>query len=352
MAALDLFDLAIWAAFAKRPVVCSTSSNMGISLHQALRAFQNTSLDSLGEGYTILNSDEGWLVIWCPDEQADFMNSEKTEILRRIEAELPSLTALHTYINRKQRDPGALRDALVDGGYFFPTNPQSKEELQNLLFMSLNDVAKERGLTFEEIIHDPKIQQTLSSLDCEVRASRVIVKAGVEGGLHGLMVPYLIMLEESVLRGDAETLSTWNQASIGAALAAAVLADIILRDYADVSPALQAQFKELFPASHEYLLREKLGKNIPSSVHGVFDIANLQSLAQLLGVVVERHLSGRGTALVGLGSSSYANGNRCFEILQESMDADGCFKGKSTFHPMTRYAYPSGSSDCVCGRFV
>jgi hypothetical protein len=83
-----------------------------------------------GKNFTALNDDEGWLIIWCPDEQADFMNAEKTEHLRSLETEQPPLTVLHTYINRKQRDPGALKDALDSGGYFFPTNPQSSDELQ------------------------------------------------------------------------------------------------------------------------------------------------------------------------------------------------------------------------------
>ena len=51
--------------------------------------------------------------------------------------------------------------------------------------------------------------------------------------------------------------------------------------------------------------------------------------------MVEKHLSGKGTAFVGLGSSSYSNGNRCYELLKESMELDGPFKGKTTFHPST-----------------
>ena len=67
----------------------------------------------------------------------------------------------------------------------------------------------------------------------------------------------------------------------------------------------------------------------------MFDLANIQSLAQLLGVTVLRHTSGRGTAFVGLGSSSYSNGNLCFDILKESSDKKLGFKGKDHFHPAT-----------------
>lgn len=337
---IPVFDLALWMAFASRPIVCSTSSNMGISLHQALRGLQRARLRVAGKEITVLNRDEGWLVIWCPDERADFMNSEKTETLQRIESEKPPLTVLHTYLNRKQRDPGALRDALLDGGYFFPTNPQSKDEIQNLLYVSLTDLATERGTSVETLLNDPKIRQTFESLDCHVADDgRLIVRKGVEGGLYGLMVPYFLLLEESLHRGT-QGVSTWNQASIGAALAAIVLADMALRDYSTLTARVKNDIKTLFPALNSFLETKKLGEHLKTTIHGVFDIANLQSLAQLLGVVVERHLSGRGTALVGLGSSSYANGNRCYEILKDSVVSDGPFKGKLTFHPMTHTMIP------------
>src|SRR5262249_46833470 len=84
----------------------------------------------------------------------------------------------------------------------------------------------------------------------------------------------------------------------------------------------------------------RLGRQVQTRIHGVFDLANLQSLAQLLGVVVERHLSGRGTAFVGLGSSSYANGNRCYEILKESQERGGPFHGEGTFHPAAHTLSP------------
>lgn len=164
---LDLLDVALWKAYAARPISCSTSSNMGISLHQALRNMQKPVL-SLGRPIPLLNEDEGGLVIWCPDERADFMNPEKTEALRSLETEQPPLTALHTYINRKERDPGALKDALTDGGYFFPTNPQSEEEMQNLFFIALNDIARERKITLGDVLQDAKVRVALGSLNCEI----------------------------------------------------------------------------------------------------------------------------------------------------------------------------------------
>jgi hypothetical protein len=340
IAGLDMVDIALWKSFGARTIVCSTSSNMGISLHEALRYMQRTPVTIGGKSGTILNDDEGWLIIWCPDEQADFMNSEKTETLRGLENEQPPLTVLHTYINRKQRDPGALKDALEDGGYFFPTNPQSKDEIQNLLSFSLDEISRERRCGVADLLKDPKILTTLESLNCVVKDGRVTVTSGVEGGLYGLMTAYLVMLDETLIRSDVEAISTWNQASIGAALAAAVLADVILREPSEIADATRAELRRLFPGIDEGIRRRSLGTQVQTRIHGVFDLANLQSLAQLLGVVVERHLSGRGTAFVGLGSSSYANGNRCYEILKNSVENDGPFAGKLTFHPATHTLSP------------
>jgi hypothetical protein len=339
IAAVDLVDVALWKAFGAKPIVCSTSSNMGISLHEALRYMQRPSITLRGKSFSILNQDEGWLIIWCPDEQADFMNAEKTETLRALESEQPPLTVLHTYINRKQRDPGALKDALDSGGYFFPTNPQSSEELQNLLALSLQEVASERRCSTTEIVRDAKVQDTLASLGCVVDGEHVVVRRGVEGGLYGLMVGYLCMLEES-LSPNAAAIATWNQASIGAALAAEVLADMILREPERLAAPTREELGRQFPTIARALETRRLGKQVQTRIHGVFDLANLQSLAQLLGVVVERHLSGRGTAFVGLGSSSYANGNRCYEVLRDSMTNGGPFQGKATFHPATHTMNP------------
>ena len=81
-------DLAIWRVCADRTIVCSTSSNMGISLHQILRRMQGTKIAIGGKEVPLLNADEGQLIIWCPDKEADFMNPEKTAALCAIEAEV------------------------------------------------------------------------------------------------------------------------------------------------------------------------------------------------------------------------------------------------------------------------
>ncbi len=337
---VDLEAVAIWRTFSRRPIVCSTSSNMGISLHQALRFMQATAVDVAGRRGTVLNGDEGRLIIWCPDEQADFMNPEKTEHLRSLETEQPPLTVLHTYINRKQRDPGALRDALEAGGYFFPTNPQSADEMQNLLANALGDMAKQRRSTTADLLADANVRDTLASLGCIVDGGHVVVRSGVEGGLYGLMAAYLLMLEETLPRHDASALSTWNQASIGAALAAAILADRQLRGFADLPASTRDAVADACPGLAAALGERRLGLDVDTQIHGVFDLANLQSLGQLLGVVVERHLSGRGTAFVGLGSSSYSNGNRCYEILRDSFTQGGPFRGRDGFHPATHTLNP------------
>lgn len=333
-------DLAIWNCFASKTIVCSTSSNMGISLHDALRYMQDNEIQAFGKKFRLLNQNEGALVIWCPDENADFMNHEKTAFLKGLEAEMPPLTKLRTYINRIQRDPGALRDALLCGGYFFPTNPQSIDEIQNLLFFALSQMTEERNCKFEDLLKDEKVRETLRCLRCNIEDNKVYVMDGIEGGIAGLALPYLLMLEEVIPNQGLKAIVTWNQASIGAALAAAILADNAVRDPASLNENVRSEFNSLFPNISQFLDNKKIGKDIQTRIHGIFDLANLQSLAQLLGVVVEKHLSGRGTAYVGLGSSSYSNGNRCYEILKDSMDNDTSFKGKSTFHPATHTINP------------
>ena len=334
-----LKDVALWKCITAGPIICSTSSNMGISIHQALRYLQRLEI-SLGDKiFCLLNHDEGSLVIWCPDEEADFMNSEKTETLRALANELPHLTVLHTYINRKERDPGALKDALETGGYFFPTNPQSKEEMQSFLIKSIDDLSKERNVAHQELLSDSNVRQALDALRCEIGKDNVVVRVGVEGGLNGLMLGYLLMLEESVSDSPI-SLSTWNQASIGAALAAAVMADRICHNPDLITQEAGALLAQNFPNIEKAINEKQFGIGINTRIHGVFDIANLQSLAQLLGVVVERHVSGRGIPYVGLGSSSYANGNRCYEILMESADNAESFRGKESFHPTTHTLNP------------
>jgi long-chain acyl-CoA synthetase len=340
LGAVDAQDLAVWRVCATRTIVCSTSSNMGISLHEILRAMQAAQVTVAGRTLPLLGLDEGRLIIWCPDEEADFMNPEKTAFLRAIEAESPPLTTLHTYINRRQRDPGALQDALTLGGYFFPTNPQSADELQNLLANALRTLAATRGVPETALMDVPEVRRMLTTLGCRIEAERVVVTRGVESGLYGLMAAYLLMLEETLPLDGVTAISTWNQASIGAALAGAVLADEALRDVERLPPGVRRLLAEVLPATARWLGRHRLGQTIATRIHGVFDIANLQSLAQLLGVTVEKHLSGRGIAYVGLGSSSYANGNRCFEILKRSQGRGGPFGGKATFHPTTHTVNP------------
>ena len=341
---ISSLDLAIWCCFANRTIVCSTSSNMGISLHEALRLMQCQTRVVGGRTITLLNHDEGGLIIWCPDERADFMNQEKATLLRRLEAELPKLTTLRTYINRQQRDPGALNDAIACGGYFFPTNPQSINEVQNLLFVSLASQSTDPEKAIRTAVADPQARFTLESLGCQIDENLGLIEVGrgVEGGIHGLMVPYFLMLEEILESGHDPLLSTWNQASIGAALAAAVLADNVFRNPSCLKHDIRAKFEDFFPNITRFSrsLEGSSDLRAKTELHGVFDIANIQSLAQLLGVVVTRHLAGRSTAYVGLGSSSYSNGNRCFEIIDESFRRNGVFRGRDTFHPATHSLNP------------
>jgi hypothetical protein len=335
-----MLDLSLWLAFATREIFCSTSSNMGISLHETLRYVQGAKATAAGKTFSVLNADEGYLVIWCPDEGADFMNSEKSETLRKLESEEPKLTRLHTYINRKQRDPGALRDALISGGYFFPTNPQSEDELQNLLTIALENLSRERSVGIAEVLKDENVQRALFRMKCEIKHDRVIVNGGVESGLYGMTLAYYIMLEETLTSETPKAISSWNQASIGAALAAAVLGDKLLDEFDEAPQEDFDLFQTMFPKISQLVADGGFKKHLQRRIHGIFDIANLQSLAQLLGVVVERHLSGRGTAYVGLGSSSYANGNLCYDILKDSNESGAAFRGRDFFHPSTHTLNP------------
>lgn len=338
---INEIDLALWHCFRRKPIVCSTSSNMGISLHEILRLLQNRTQSCRYGTYTILRPSEGKLVIWCPDERADFMNPEKARLLRSIESEQPQLTHLRTYINRQQRDPGALADALEAGGYFFPTNPQSAAELQNLLFGALVGDAEDAPDAVSSALLDNKALETLLSLGCKVdfERSTIAVQRGVEGGIHGLMLPYWIMLEEICALHPVTRLETWNQASIGAALGAAILAEKLVASLDSLASPIRNRFSEAFPNISSETLE---GSNdlTKREIIGVFDIANMQSLAQLLGVTTERHKAGRSTAFVGLGSSSYSNGNRCFEILDDSAQSGGPFAGRASFLPATHTLSP------------
>jgi len=338
---VSLLDVAVWKCFSTRTIVCSTSSNMGISLHEILRIMQKTIGTCNSGEYTILNESEGRLIIWCPDERADFMNLEKAQLLRSIESELPSLTRLRTYINRQQRDPGALQDAVVEGGYFFPTNPQSAQELQNLLFNALVGDSTNAEETIRGFTLSPKALTTLESLGCVVNREELTIEVqrGVEGGIHGLMVPYWLLIEEISHFQRCVKLDVWNQASIGAALAAAVFAEEVIRHPQLLGSATQSEFSDSFPNITSFF-SDETALTQHRRILGVFDIANLQSLAQLLGVTIPNHSAGRSTAFVGLGSSSYSNGNRCFEILDTSANGDGAFGGRQDFLPATHTLSP------------
>ena len=158
--------------------------------------------------------DEGKTNNLVPDREADFMNNEKSDMLESLCKESPSNTFLRTYINRQQRDPGALSDALELGGYFFPTNPQSEEEVQNLLFVGLKELANKRQCEIEELLDEYSVQSLLDSLDATVNENIVVVSRGVQG-IAGLMIPYFIMVEEhlsrNVSQGRLPPVSTWNQ---------------------------------------------------------------------------------------------------------------------------------------------
>ena len=165
---VDLQDLALWKCFANRPIVCSTSTNLGISLHDALSQMRSEVRQAGGSDYRLFNRDEGRLVVWCPDERADFMSAEKAAMLKFIVEDSDGMTTLQTYIDRQQRDPGALREALDSGGYFFPTNPQSIHEVRNLLQVALGGDEHTLEESVSEAIQDGNPRFTLRTLGCRL----------------------------------------------------------------------------------------------------------------------------------------------------------------------------------------
>lgn len=314
---VDILSLSLWDSFARRRIVCATSSNLGLCLHQALEDLRSRELRVAGRRFKLIGEDEGRLVIWCPDERADFMSPEKSALLKAVSARSSGLTTLKTYLNRRQRDPGALKEALETGGYYFPTNPQSRGELKSLLANALREIGRERGVGLGALMRDKRIRIALESLGACLEEDRVLLGSGVEGGMLGMAAAYMLLMEQIQRRGGEKALSLWNPVSIGAALASYALCDKALRASAGTA-----------------------GRGLQTRLHGVFDIANLQSLAQLFEVTVSRHLSGRQTAYVGLGSSSYSNGNLCFEILERSALHRGAFRGASHLHPATHALNP------------
>jgi hypothetical protein len=341
---VDILELAIWKCFSDRPIICSTSSNLGISLHEVLCQLRAEVRETDAGEHHLFNWDEGRLIIWCPDERADFMSAEKAEMLRQIATSSHGTTTLRSYIDRQQRDPAALRESLDCGGYFFPTNPQSVHELKNLLTIVLSMDDGDPVESLKQRITNSDSRITLESLGCEFLETEPAVRLtrGIEGGIYGMMLPYFLLNEELAQQGTKPQLSVWNQASIGAALAAAVLANQVVENPGILGESGSQAFAASFPAvasgrSSELISKADTGR---SQIHGVFDLANMQSLAQLLGVVVTRHHSGRSTSYVGLGSSSYSNGNRCYEILDTDFRSGGAFGGRDNFHPATHAVNP------------
>lgn len=127
---------------------------------------------------------------------------------------------------------------------------------------------------------------------------------------------------------------------MGAALAALVLADLRLREYDKMPEPLRQGPRRALSAISRFLEKKRLGRHLPTRIHGVFDVANLQIAGPVAwgrrrAAPVRPHdRSG------GPGSSSYATGNRCYDILKFSAESGGPFLGRSTFHPATHALVP------------
>jgi len=316
--------------FGNKTIVCSTSTNMGISLHEFIGLLRNSLIAIKGVEFSIFNDTEGKLIIWAPDRRADFMSAEKADQLQSLELEKNSTTKIKTYLDRRERDPGALLDAIKLGGYFFPTNPQSKLELAELLKKTFN-------LKTNLFNNSKSILAFLKTLGVSFNKEENIyeISRGIEGGIYGLMLPIFFNMNDiNFLKHiqDGADIEFWNQASIGAALAGACLAVYIVKNTDEIKDIkVINKFHKNFPN----IKNIKNINKINISVKGTFDIANLQSLAQLLGVIVEKHLSGKGVPYVGLGSSSYSNGNLCYDILNACKNSKYIFNGSKDFYPAT-----------------
>ncbi len=169
--AVEPLHLVLWEAFAHKPIVCTTSSNFGIAMHDVLVRMQSLPIILGDKIFHILNYDEGDLTIWCPRRGSDIMRDDKDDILQAKIDSTSLKCELRRYDTREERDINAICQLLENSGYFFPTTPQSKADMEAILAaVSLVNPG----------LPEKTSQAVLKSL-----------KSSIRGGIYGAMIPYL-----------------------------------------------------------------------------------------------------------------------------------------------------------------
>ncbi len=327
VASVDLVAIALREVFARRPVICTTSSNFGLALYDVLTRMQTLPLNIGDRAVTILNRDEGSLAIWCPRCGSDIMRDEKDDILRSKLESGSIKCQLCRYDSRAERDLKAIVQVLETGGYFFPTTPQSEANIKTLLETAIS--------------HYPNLEQFL------LPGRETTLTASIRGGMWGAMVPYLSLLDEFIegelsnfdTHGcqDKTLLEIYNPTSIGATLAAFVEADLALHDR-DVLSSLKPQEKTIldreFPHLSSYLSDRGGCLDFTTSIRAVPDHHIRPGIAGAFDVS-SPHIPGDGKKFMGLGSSSFPNCSLPQATIDRSIAIGGGFRGGENVHPTT-----------------
>lgn len=324
---LDLLQVALWEALHDRPIVCTTSSNFGLALHEILYRLQTRQFSWGDRQFSILNTEEVNLTIWCPKRGSAIMRDEKDDILQQQLAKHPIHCQLRRYESRKERDGNAIAQVLEQSGLFFPTTPQSPERLTQLIHRTLRDNPHLKATVSPQVVRD--------------------LQKPIQGGIFGAIVPYLFLIE-AVLDGDrlqgvtpenspSVLLSLYNPTSIGATLAGFIEGDRILHTQsvlAALNPLENAIFQQEFSQIVQTLKAFPNGFPWSVEVHAVPDHHTRPGIAGAFDLEMP-HIPGDGQKFMGLGSNGFPKNTVLKNIVAQSVTQGGAFAGKSHIHPTT-----------------
>ena len=280
LAQINNTHVAIWQSFKGRALIAPTSGSFGIAAYETVDKLRKAEikLNVGGKAKTInlLLEHEGGARAWAPNISTGIMSADKIEVLKNA-ANHVNLPVREWFV-RETRDHFALLDALYHGDLFCPTNPKSPEEVAAILRNILYNEYKtknglqpifEKGSEFARMYEDlnakinrrdPSIIAALKSNDITVSYLpdgdiELQVSEPISAGIFGLMIGRLRHLEvlskRQAQRGERVFDDTYEQPSVGATLAGAVVADSILITAAKkeitLSPHNKALLAELFP---------------------------------------------------------------------------------------------------------
>ncbi|WP_428010481.1 hypothetical protein [Baaleninema sp.] len=324
---VDVLQVALWEALRDRSIVCTTSTNFGLALHEILHRLQTIAIPYGDHAVSVLNLDEVKLTIWCPKRGSAIMRDEKDDILTQKVKSSSLKCQLRRYDTREERDRNAIGQVLEESGIFFPTTPQSPENLTVIL-----------EAIFQE---KPQIKTQVSDVTLTQLTSPI------RGGIFGAIVPYLCLLENVIQRDRIEqspqeiqnsrVLSLYNPTSIGATLAGFIEGDRLLHCSGVLSglhPRERSLFDREFPRLTQYLETAKNGLPFKTAVCAVPDHHTRPGIAGAFNVETP-HIPGDGKKFMGLGSSGFPKNSLLKEIVSKSIDIGGAFCGKSHVYPTT-----------------